>query len=44
MTTLYEPIADVVGLSAFVYQHTGLGHFINFTPDVASSDKMRKIK
>jgi CubicO group peptidase (beta-lactamase class C family) len=33
MTTLYEPIADVVGLSAFVYQHTGLGHFINFTPD-----------
>jgi CubicO group peptidase (beta-lactamase class C family) len=33
MTTIYEPIADVVGLSAFVYQHTGLGHFINFTPD-----------
>jgi hypothetical protein len=33
MTTIYEPIADVVGLSASVYQHTGLGHFINFRPD-----------
>jgi CubicO group peptidase (beta-lactamase class C family) len=33
MTTIYEPIADVVGLSAFIYQHTGLGHFINFTSD-----------
>lgn len=33
MTTIYKPKADVVGLSAFIYQHTGLGHFINFTSD-----------
>jgi CubicO group peptidase (beta-lactamase class C family) len=35
MTTTYEPVAGVAGLSGFIYQHTGFGHFINFAPDGA---------
>jgi CubicO group peptidase (beta-lactamase class C family) len=32
MADIYRPVIEVGGRSSFVYQHSGLGHFINATP------------